>query len=281
MGSGGAAPEGAVSERSEVDALPTPEAIFDLTGRSALVSGATGAFGQEAARALAGAGAHVTLAGGNEAKLAEVANGIVAGGGAAATVARRPATEDDVEAMVDAAVSAGGGLDILVAGSGTNIPAPIVEQDPDDWDAVMDANVRQAWLLCRAAGRVMIPAGKGGKVILMSSTRGSLGLANYTAYCPSKAAVELLTKALAVEWGPHGINVNALAPTVFRSDLTAWMYAEEGNGPAVRENMLRRIPLGRLGEPTDFHGAVLLLASSASDFMTGSVVYLDGGYTAG
>jgi NAD(P)-dependent dehydrogenase (short-subunit alcohol dehydrogenase family) len=127
----------------------------------------------------------------------------------------------------------------------------------------------------------MIPAGTRGKVILMSSTRGRLGLANYTAYCPSKAAVDLLTKALAVEWGQHGINVNALAPTVFRSDLTAWMYAEEGNGPAVRENMLRRIPLGRLGEPTDFHGAVLLLASSASDFMTGSVVYLDGGYTAG
>ena len=93
--------------------------------------------------------------------------------------------------------------------------------------------------------------------------------------------MDLLTKALAVEWGPHGINVNAIAPTVFRSDLTVWMYAEEGNGPAVRENMLRRIPLGRLGEPTDFHGAVQLLASSASDFMTGSVVYLDGGYTGG
>ena len=115
----------------------------------------------------------------------------------------------------------------------------------------------------------------------MSSTRGQLGLANYTAYCPSKAAVDLLTKALAVEWGPHRINVNAIAPTVFRSDLTAWMYADEGNGPTVRENMLRRIPLGRLGEPTDFHGAVQLLASSASDFMTGSIVYLDGGYTAG
>jgi NAD(P)-dependent dehydrogenase (short-subunit alcohol dehydrogenase family) len=264
-----------------VDALPTPAAIFDLAGKSALVTGATGAFGQEAARALAGAGAHLTLAGGNAEKLDAVAAAITAAGGKVATVTRRPATEDDVDAIVGAAVEAGGGLDILVVGSGTNTPAPIVEQDVADWDAVMDANVRQSWLLCRAAGRVMIPAGTRGKVILMSSTRGRLGLANYTAYCPSKAAVDLLTKALAVEWGQHGINVNALAPTVFRSDLTAWMYAEEGNGPAVRENMLRRIPLGRLGEPTDFHGAVLLLASSASDFMTGSVVYLDGGYTAG
>jgi NAD(P)-dependent dehydrogenase (short-subunit alcohol dehydrogenase family) len=266
---------------SGVEALPVPAAIFDLSGRSALVTGATGAFGQEAARALAGAGAHVTLAGGNADKLASVAGAITAAGGRAATVARRPATEDDVDAIIGAAVDAGGGLDIVVVGSGTNIPAPIVEQSPADWDAVMDANVRQAWLLCRAAGKVMLAAGRGGRVVLVSSTRGRLGLANYTAYCPSKAAIDLLTKALAVEWGPHGINVNAIAPTVFRSDLTAWMYADEGNGPAVRENMLRRIPLGRLGEPTDFHGAVLLLASSASDFMTGSIVYLDGGYTAG
>jgi NAD(P)-dependent dehydrogenase (short-subunit alcohol dehydrogenase family) len=262
-------------------ALPRPAQVFDLTGRSAVVTGATGAFGEQAAYALAGAGAVVTLAGGNAEKLEAVAGAIRDGGGRATTVAARPSTEADVDRIVAGAVEAGGGLDIVVAGSGTNIPGAIVEQDPADWDTVMDVNVRQTWLLCRAAGRVMIPQGRGGKVILMSSTRGQLGLANYTAYCPSKAAVELLTRALAVEWGPHGINVNAIAPTVFRSDLTAWMYSDEGNGPAVRENMLRRIPLGRLGEPTDFHGAVQLLASSAADFMTGSIVYLDGGYTAG
>jgi NAD(P)-dependent dehydrogenase (short-subunit alcohol dehydrogenase family) len=261
--------------------LPKPAQVFDLTGRSAVVTGATGAFGEQAAYALAGAGAVVTLAGGNTEKLESVAAAIRDGGGRATTVAARPSTEADVDRIVGSAVETGGGLDIVVAGSGTNIPGAIVEQDPADWDTVMDVNVRQTWLLCRAAGRVMIPQGRGGKVILMSSTRGQLGLANYTAYCPSKAAVDLLTRALAVEWGPHGINVNAIAPTVFRSDLTAWMYADEGNGPIVRENMLRRIPLGRLGEPTDFHGAVQFLASSAADFMTGSIVYLDGGYTAG
>jgi NAD(P)-dependent dehydrogenase (short-subunit alcohol dehydrogenase family) len=243
-------------------ALPRPGEVFDLSGRSAVVTGATGAFGEQAAYALAGAGAVVTLAGGNADKLESVATAIRDGGGTAATIGLRPATEDNVDRIVETAVEAGGGgLDIVVAGSGTN--------------------VRQTWLLCRAAGRVMIPQARGGKVILVSSTRGRLGLANYTAYCPSKAAVDLLTRALAVEWGPHGINVNAIAPTVFRSDLTAWMYADEGNGPMVRENMLRRIPLGRLGEPTDFHGAVQFLASSAADFMTGSIVYLDGGYTAG
>ena len=261
--------------------LPSPAQLFDLGGRSALVTGATGAFGTEAARALAGAGAAVTLAGGNAGKLAEVAAAIAAGGGVVSTIARRPSDEAAVDAMIAAAVAHGGGLDIVVAGSGTNIPSPIVDQSPADWDTVMDANVRQSWLLCRAAGRVLLEQGRGGKLILMSSTRGHLGMANYTAYCPSKAAIELLTKSLGVEWGPHGIQVNAIAPTVFRSELTSWMYDEDGQGPAVRENMLRRIPLGRLGEPADFHGAVLLLAGRGSDFMTGSIVFVDGGYSAG
>jgi len=115
----------------------------------------------------------------------------------------------------------------------------------------------------------------------MSSARSTLGMANYTAYCPSKAAIDLLARSLACEWGPHRINVNAIAPTVFRSDLTAWMYSDEGKGPTVRAGILSRIPIGRLGEPADFHGAVQLLASSASDFMTGAVIHLDGGYTAG
>ena len=180
-----------------------------------------------------------------------------------------------------AAVSHAGQLDIVVSGSGTNLVAPIVDQSAEDWDTVMDVNVRQSWLLCRAAGRVMIPQETGGKVILMSSARSTLGLANYSAYCPSKAAIDLLTKSLACEWGSHGINVNAIAPTGFRSDLIAWMYADEGNGPDVRAGILTRIPIGRLGEPTDFHGAIQLLASSGSDFMTGAVLHLDGGYTAG
>jgi len=264
-----------------MSALPTPESIFDLTGRSALVTGATGAFGTEAARALAGAGAHVTLAGGDAAKLEQVATAIRSGGGTAAIINRRPSTEDDVDVIVGTAVAEAGGLDIVVSGSGTNLVAPIVDQSPDDWDTVMDVNVRQSWLLCRAAGRVLIEQDRGGKVILMSSARGTLGMANYTAYCPSKAAIDLLARSLACEWGPYGINVNAIAPTVFRSDLTAWMYSDEGNGPAVRAGILSRIPIGRLGEPTDFHGAVQLLASSASDFMTGAVIHLDGGYTAG
>ncbi len=153
--------------------------------------------------------------------------------------------------------------------------------EPADFDAVMGANVRQSWLLCRAAGPVLRAQGRGGKVIPISSTRGRHGLAaGYTAYCTSKAAVDALTKTLACEWGGDRINVNAIAPTIFRSDLTAWMYSDDERGTATREANLARIPLGRLGEPEDFGGSVLFLAAAASDFMTGQVLYVDGGYTA-
>lgn len=261
--------------------LPTPASIFDLTGKSALVTGATGAFGEQAALALAGAGAHVTIAGANEEKLREVEASITAAGGRVATVTRRPSDEAGVEEILTRACAGGRGIDIVVSGTGTNLVSPIHEQSVKDWDTVMDVNVRQSWLLCRAAGRIMLDQARGGKVILMSSARSTLGMANYSAYCPSKAAIDLLTRSLACEWGPHGIQVNAIAPTVFRSELTGWMFSDEGNGPAVRTNVLRRIPLGRLGEPTDFHGVIQLLASKGSDFMTGAIVHVDGGYTAG
>jgi NAD(P)-dependent dehydrogenase (short-subunit alcohol dehydrogenase family) len=256
--------------------------LFDLTGRSALVTGASGALGGAAARALAGAGAHVTLAARNAAAAEGVAEAIAAAGGAATVYQGRPESAHDAEAIVQAAVDASGRLDLLISASGVNIVAPTVEMQADDWQTVMDANVRGSWLIAQAAGRQLIAQGEGGKIVLVSSTRGKLGHpAGYSAYCPSKAAVDGLTKALACEWGPHAINVNAIAPTVFRSELTAWMYAEEGPGKAVREAMLSRIPLGRLGEPADFAGAVIFLCARASDFVTGQILYVDGGYTAG
>lgn len=264
------------------DATPDVAAMFDLTGRSALIPGASGAFGRAAARVLAAAGAHVTLAAASGDALADLAREIGAGGGSAEIVARRPQSPADAEAMVAAAVQAAGRLDIVVCASGVNIVAPTVDMDDADWQTVMDANVRGSWLVCQAAGRQMLAQGEGGKIVLVSSTRGKLGHpAGYAAYCPSKAAVDGLTRTLACEWGAEGINVNAIAPTVFRSDLTAWMYDEEGRGRAVREAMLARIPIGRLGEPEDFQGAVVFLSSRASDFVTGQILYVDGGYTAG
>jgi NAD(P)-dependent dehydrogenase (short-subunit alcohol dehydrogenase family) len=256
--------------------------LFDLAGRSALVTGASGALGSAAVRALSAAGASVTLASGDAEALERLRSDVAAGGGEATVVARRPTTAQDAEAMVRAAVDAAGRLDLVVCCAGMNRVAPTTEMTTETWEAVMDANVRGSWLVAQAAGRQMISQGDGGKMVLISSTRGKLGHpAGYSAYCPSKAAIDGLTKALACEWGAHGITVNAIAPTVFRSELTAWMYADDPKGTATREGMLARIPLGRLGEPEDFQGPLQFLLSPASDFVTGQVLYVDGGYTAG
>lgn len=252
---------------------------FSVQDKSILITGATGALGSVATRALSEAGARLTLAGGNSAGLAELVD--AAGIDDAAVVTRRPETPADAQAMVAAAVARHGRLDGVLVASGMNHVAPITEMAVEDFDRVMDANARGSWLVCRAAGRVLLEQGDGGSVVLVSSVRGALGHpAGYSAYCPSKAATDLLAKTLAAEWGADGIRVNALAPTVFRSELTEWMYADDEKGRATREAMFARIPLRRFAEPEDFVGALIYLLSDASRFYTGQVMYLDGGYTA-
>jgi NAD(P)-dependent dehydrogenase (short-subunit alcohol dehydrogenase family) len=175
-----------------------------------------------------------------------------------------------------------GRLDILVVGSGKNDVAKIVDMAPERFLDVMDANVTQSWLMARAATRQMLAQGGGGKIVLMSSARGLLGHpAGYTAHCASKSAIDGITRALGCELGPTGITVNAIAPTVFRSPLTAWMFEDNENAQTVRKGFLARVPKGRLGEPEDLAGPLLFLASRASDFYTGHTLYADGGYTAG
>jgi NAD(P)-dependent dehydrogenase (short-subunit alcohol dehydrogenase family) len=250
--------------------------LFSLAGRSILITGATGALGRAAAGALAERGARLTLAGGNADALAMMAEDL-----AGTAVPVRPESPDEASRMVAAALDAYGRLDGVVVASGMNIVGPIDDFDVADFERVMDANVRGSWLVCQAVGRQLMAQQTGGSVVLVSSTRGRLGHpAGYSAYCPSKAAVDLLAKTLAAEWGPRQIRVNALAPTVFRSALTAWMYADDDRGRATRDAMLARIPLGRLAEPRDLVGALIFLLSDASTFVTGQVLYVDGGYTA-
>jgi len=255
----------------------TIENLFSIEGKVALITGATGGLGHATALGLAKAGAKVMLTGRDREKLKPVAELIAEMGGTVGFCTGSPVNHEEVKAIVDTTVSTFGGIDILVTAAGMNRPKPITEQPMEEWQAIMDINVKGTWLFCKEAGRVMISQGRGGKVILVSSTRGMLGMSNYTAYSPSKGAINLMTKSLACEWGPHKINVNAIAPTVFRTDLTQWMFDDN----AFYLNFLKRIPLGRLGEPEDFVGTVIYLASKASDFMTGAIVYLDGGYTAG
>ena len=262
--------------------LSTPLALFDVKGKAAVVTGASGAFGSVAARVLAAAGARLVLAAGKAEELNEVAAAARAAGAQVATVNRRPGTEADCEAIMDAAVQQFGGLDILVVASGLNDVALITDMTPERFERVMDGNVTGAWLLCRAFGKRVIPQGRGGKVVLVSSARGLLGHpAGYTAYCASKSATDGLTRALGCEWGKHGITVNAIAPTVFRSPLTEWMFKDDEKARTTRAGFLARVPIGRLGEPEDLAGPLLFLASRASDFYTGHILYADGGYTAG
>ena len=264
------------------DFLKNPLSLFDIRGKTAIVTGATGAFGALAAKVLAGAGANVVLCANNAGELQKVAADCEKLDGKAEAVAKRPSSEANCDAIVDAAVKRFGRVDILVVASGQNKVSKIVDQKPEDFLDVMDANVTQTWLIARAAGRQMLKQGQGGKVILMSSARGLLGHpAGYTAYCASKSAVDGITKALGCEWGDSGITVNALGPTVFRSPLTQWMFEDSERSRDVRKGFLARVPKGRLGEPSDLAGPLLFLASKASDFYTGHVLYADGGYTAG
>jgi len=263
-------------------AMPSPTALFDVKGKVAVITGASGAFGSLAARVLAAAGARLLLAAGKLEELKEVADDCAAVGAEVATINRRPSTESDCDAIMAAAVQRFGGLDILVVASGLNDVALINDMTPERFARVMDGNVTGAWLLCRAFGKQVIPQGRGGKVVLVSSARGLLGHpAGYTAYCASKAATDGLTRALGCEWGKHGISVNAIAPTVFRSPLTEWMFKDDEKARTTRAGFLGRVPLGRLGEPEDLAGPLLFLASRASDFYTGHILYADGGYTAG
>lgn len=263
-----------------VSTRPDPYARFKLSSHAVIITGASGALGGAAARSLHAAGADLVLSGANEAGLASLAAELT-GPARVVTITRRPDTEADAAAIVAHAVDSFGKLDGMLVSSGMNKVAPITDLPLADWERVMDANVRGSWLMCQAAGRRLIEQGTGGSVVLVSSTRGKLGHpAGYSAYCPSKAAVDLLGKTLAAEWGAHQIRVNVLAPTVFRSELTAWMYADDEKGRAARTGMFARIPLGRFAEPDDFDGALIFLLSQASSFITGQVLYLDGGYTA-
>jgi NAD(P)-dependent dehydrogenase (short-subunit alcohol dehydrogenase family) len=194
----------------------------------------------------------------------------------------RPTDENICADLVNKAVSEFGQLDILVVASGMNKVELINDMSIETFKSVMDANVTQSWLLARAASGQMKAQGKGGKIVLVSSARGLLGHpAGYTAYCASKSATDGIVKALGCELGPTGITVNAIAPTVFRSPLTAWMFEDTEEATKVRNGFLARVPKGRLGEPEDLAGPLLFLASKASDFYTGHILYADGGYTAG
>jgi NAD(P)-dependent dehydrogenase (short-subunit alcohol dehydrogenase family) len=264
------------------NAMRQPLSMFDVRDKVAVITGASGTFGHACAVMLGSLGAKLLLVSGSANDLAEGLQEVKDTGAAVTTLVERPETVADAEAIRDAALAAYGRIDQLVIASGYNKAGFIQEQPLEEWQAVMDANVRGAWLMAKAVGGWWIENKVKGKVVMMSSVRGRHGnISGYTGYCASKGATDALTRVLATEWGKYGINVNSIAPTVFRSKLTAWMFGDNELGQATKARSLSRIPLGRLGEVEDLMGMALYLLSPASDFCTGQVIYVDGGFTAG
>jgi len=246
---------------------------FDLCGKVALVTGANTGIGQAIALALAAAGADVALAGRTAA--AETADGVRELGRRAAIIAADLSSAEPAGEVVDAALAAFGTLDILVNNAGTIRRADAVEFSEADWDAVIDTNLKSLFFLCQAAGRHMITQGRG-KIVNIASMLSFQGGIRVPAYTASKSAVAGLTKALANEWAAKGLNVNAIAPGYIATNNTAALQADESRNRQI----LERIPAGRWGAPADIGGAAVFLASSASDYVNGHILAVDGGWLA-
>jgi gluconate 5-dehydrogenase len=207
--------------------------------------------------------------------LEPVAKEIEARGRKSLTVPVEVTDEKSVSAMVDSVLRKFPRIDILVNAHGLAIRKPADTFPIDEWQKVMDINTRGTFLTCQAVGRVMIKQ-RNGKMINLSSVRGRYGLpTDYAAYCASKGAVDTLTRTLACEWAKYNVLVNALAPTVVETELTRSALAD----PEYAKRMKSRIPLGRWAMPEDIVGATVFFASKASDFITGQILYIDGGVT--
>ncbi len=249
--------------------------LFDLSGKVAVVTGGAGGIGRALALGLADAGADVVVTSRQIEHLEQVAEEIRAKGRKALAVTVDVVDEKSVSDMVKRVLREFPGIDILVNAAGLAIRKPADSFPIDEWQKVMDINARGTFLCCQAVGRGMIKQ-KSGKIVNMSSVRGRYGLpADYAAYCASKGAVDTLTRTLACEWAKYNVLVNAVAPTIVETDLTRPALAD----PEYAKRMKARIPLGRWAMPEDIVGATVFLASKASDFITGQIIYIDGGVT--
>jgi gluconate 5-dehydrogenase len=253
-------------------------AHFDLAGKAAFVPGGYGGIGEAIAWGLARHGAAVAIAGRDEAKAQALAAAMRGAGLRAVGGALDAHSVASIHAATDAAATALGRLDILVNCVGIQREQPLLEVTEEAWDEVVAVNLKAAMFLGQAAARHQVAAARGGKQVHLLSVRAMLGLRDrgYSAYCSTKGGLALLVRQHAVELARHRITVNGVAPTVVRTPMAShWL-----TNPATATAIVERIPLGRVGEPEDVVGAVLFFCAPASDFITGQVLYADGGLTA-
>jgi 2-deoxy-D-gluconate 3-dehydrogenase len=244
-----------------------------LAGRVALVTGASRGIGKAVAVALGAAGAAVACCA-RSAQVEQTAEEIRTAGGRAQGFALDVTRRSDIDARVREIGAALGAVDILVNNAGVTLDKTSVEVRDDEWDLVLATNLTSMFRLARAVAPGMIERRRG-KIINIGSMYGRIGVPRYAAYCASKAGVEALTRSLAAEWARHGIQVNCLAPGYINTDIPREAMADEGR----RERLLSKVPARRIGEPEEVGPLAVYLASSASDFMTGQTVRLDGGQT--
>ncbi|WP_196796799.1 SDR family NAD(P)-dependent oxidoreductase [Sporosarcina sp. P33] len=249
--------------------------LFNLTDKVAIVTGASKGIGREIALALAKCGADVALIARGEKELIEVSKEIEELGRKSLVVPLDLMNIEEIDEKVELIQKHFGKIDILINNAGLNIAKPALEVTEEDWDLVLDINLKSVFFISKAVGKHMIP-NKQGKIINMSSQMAFVGFYKRAAYSSSKGGITQMTKALSIEWAEHNVNVNAIAPTFIKTPMTESMFEEEG----FQEEVLNRIPLKRLGKVEDILGAVIYLASPSSNLVTGHTLVVDGGWTA-
>jgi len=247
---------------------------FQLKGRRALITGSSGGIGLALARALGQAGAHVVLNGRNADKLAQAAALLQAEKLSVSTCAFDVTRGDDVRSAIDT-LDQQGAIDILVNNAGMQIRGPLHEFVDEDWHTLMKTNLDSVYYVSKAVAQKMIPRGQG-KIINICSVQSELGRPGIAPYTASKGAVKMLTKGMAIDWGQFGLNINGLGPGYFKTELTEKLVKDE----AFTAWLVGRTPSRRWGEVEELGGAAVFLASEASRFMNGHVLYVDGGVTA-
>ncbi len=252
-----------------------PSFDFDLSGKMAIVTGAGRGMGYDIALALARYGADIVVCSRTVSEL-EKAKAEIEKIGRRTLIHQMDVTKvPEIQNMVEQAVKVFGHIDILINNAGINIPQWAVDVTEEAWDRVLETNLKALFFCAQAVGRVMIQQKKG-KIINISSQTGTIAIPQRAAYCSSKGGVNQLTKVLAIEWAQYNINVNAVAPTFIETPFTKPMFEKEG----FRDYVLGNSPLGRVGKPEDVTGAVIYLASEASNLVTGHILLVDGGWTA-